>query len=128
MRSAAPAPRTAEAAQANRGGLECSSYTWQVRQAYMTRLGLIVKDIRCLPDMLRMPASEKISISQCVNGSRSERRELSPIRGTVVSDGRQPRHRRHGRRLVRHISLGRFDPGSSRPPVGIVQTQQAVRR
>lgn len=32
MRSAAPTPRTAEAAQANLGGLECSSYTWQVRQ------------------------------------------------------------------------------------------------
>lgn len=32
MRSAAPPPKTAEAAQANRGGLECSSYTWQVRQ------------------------------------------------------------------------------------------------
>ncbi len=31
MRSAAPPPRMAEAAQANRGGLECSSYTWQVR-------------------------------------------------------------------------------------------------
>ena len=31
MRSAAPTPRTAEAAQANLGGLECSSYTWQVR-------------------------------------------------------------------------------------------------
>ena len=30
MRSAAPTPRTAEAAQANLGGLECSSYTWQV--------------------------------------------------------------------------------------------------
>lgn len=32
MRSAAPSPRTAEAAQANLGGLECSSYAWQVRQ------------------------------------------------------------------------------------------------
>lgn len=32
MRSTAPTPRTAEAAQANLGGLECSSYTWQVRQ------------------------------------------------------------------------------------------------
>ena len=32
MQSAAPTPRTAEAAQANLGGLECSSYTWQVRQ------------------------------------------------------------------------------------------------
>ena len=31
MRSAAPIPRKAEAAQANLGGLECSSYTWQVR-------------------------------------------------------------------------------------------------
>lgn len=31
MRSTAPTPRTAEAAQANLGGLECSSYTWQVR-------------------------------------------------------------------------------------------------
>ena len=31
MRSAAPTPKTAEAAQANPGGLECSSYTWQVR-------------------------------------------------------------------------------------------------
>lgn len=31
MRSAAPTPKTAEAAQANLGGLECSSYTWQVR-------------------------------------------------------------------------------------------------
>jgi len=31
MRSAAPTRRTAEAAQANLGGLECSSYTWQVR-------------------------------------------------------------------------------------------------
>lgn len=32
MRFAAPTPKMAEAAQANRGGLECSSYTWQVRQ------------------------------------------------------------------------------------------------
>jgi hypothetical protein len=32
MRFAAPTPKTAEAAQANRGGLECSSYTWQVRR------------------------------------------------------------------------------------------------
>ena len=31
MRSGALTPRTAEAAQANLGGLECSSYTWQVR-------------------------------------------------------------------------------------------------
>lgn len=32
MRSAAPVPKTTEAAQANLGGLECSSYTWQVRR------------------------------------------------------------------------------------------------
>lgn len=32
MGSAAPTPKKAEAAQANQGGLECSSYTWQVRQ------------------------------------------------------------------------------------------------
>jgi hypothetical protein len=32
MRSVAPTPKKAEAAQANRGGLECSSYTWQVRR------------------------------------------------------------------------------------------------
>ncbi len=32
MRSAAPTPEKAEAATANRGGLECSSYAWQVRQ------------------------------------------------------------------------------------------------
>lgn len=31
MRCTAPTPKTAEAAQANLGGLECSSYTWQVR-------------------------------------------------------------------------------------------------
>ena len=29
----------AEAAQANQGGLECSSYAWQVRQFSLTRLG-----------------------------------------------------------------------------------------
>jgi hypothetical protein len=32
MLTAAPGRKTAEAAQANRGGLECSSYTWQVRR------------------------------------------------------------------------------------------------
>jgi hypothetical protein len=32
MRSAAPTPKMAEAAQANRDGLECSSYSWQVRR------------------------------------------------------------------------------------------------
>ena len=32
MPTAAPGRKTAEAAQANRGGLECSSYTWQVRR------------------------------------------------------------------------------------------------
>ena len=34
MRSAAPAPKVAEAARANQGGLECSSYTWQVRRCF----------------------------------------------------------------------------------------------
>ena len=32
MRSAAPTLENAEAAQACRGGLECSSYAWQVRR------------------------------------------------------------------------------------------------
>jgi len=32
MRAVAPTPKMAEAAQANRGGLECSSYSWQVRR------------------------------------------------------------------------------------------------
>lgn len=32
MHSGVRTPRNAEAAQANRGGLECSSYTWQVRR------------------------------------------------------------------------------------------------
>ena len=32
MRAVAPTPKMAEAARANQGGLECSSYTWQVRQ------------------------------------------------------------------------------------------------
>ena len=32
MRAAARGPKMAEAARANRGGLECYSYSWQVRQ------------------------------------------------------------------------------------------------
>lgn len=50
MRSAAPIPKTAEAAQANLGGLECSSYTWQVRHRECGASG---------PDCQGPPASTK---------------------------------------------------------------------
>jgi hypothetical protein len=34
MRAVARGPKMAKAARANRGGLECSSYTWQARRCF----------------------------------------------------------------------------------------------
>lgn len=74
MLTASLSPKTAEAAQANRGGLECSSYTWQVRREEHA-VGIAESQAESTPYTARRPPrrdsySNRISVFDCYAVSR----------------------------------------------------------